>query len=204
MDIDFKDFDVVSVEGEGASVAQFDEEETLPTVISDRNWVVSLEAKKGLPAKPTAFDFPEPNIELKEVVYQRYVDADLAVVTPSISLEEKYGKPSYGWLIALIAGLGCLAMLVVGLIIWLVTRAGKSTRQIQPEINGSLSPFAAISMLQDIHSNNGLTDSKKTELQHSINRLEEYYFGQHNGDELPDLASEVKKWTKQSKVLAPR
>ena len=204
MDVDFKDFEVVSIDNEGASVSQFDEEESLPTIISDRNWVVSLEAKKGLPAKPTAFNFPVPNIELKEVVYQRYVDADLAIVTPSISLEEKYGKTSYGWIIGLIAAVGLLAFLVVGLIIWFATRSGKSTREAQPELNGNLSPFAAISLLQDIYSNNGLNETKKVELKQSINRLEEHYFGKHNGDESPDLASEVKKWTKQSRVLAAR
>ena len=36
------------------------------------------------------------------MIYQRYVDADLAKVGPEVALEARYGEPTYAW--ALVAG----------------------------------------------------------------------------------------------------
>ena len=204
MTVDPGEFEVTSIEDEGVSVSQFDKDETLPTVVSERNWIVSLEARKDLAEKPITFNFPQPEVDLNEVVYQRYVDADLANATPVISLEEEYGKPNYGFL-ALIAAAGLgLLLLTVGLIVWLVRRSRKPMGQTRIEIQKDLSPFAAISLLQDIYSNNGLSESKKGELKQAIDRLEEYYFGEQTLAEVPDLNNEVDKWTRQTKLSLSR
>ena len=55
-------------------------------------------------------------------------------------------------------------------------------------------------MLQDIYSNNGLTDAKKEELKRSIDRLEAHYFGEDANEESVDLDSEVHKWARQSRI----
>ncbi|MFK7767278.1 MAG: hypothetical protein AB8B55_08660 [Mariniblastus sp.] len=194
-------FEVTSVDDQGVSVAQFDDEETLPTVMSERNWLVSLEAKSGLPAKPKTFDFPTADTDqLKEVVYQRYVDADLASVEGTVNLEEKYGKKSYAWMIWAAVGALVLLTLLTGLTVWLMARPKKEKPKSRLDFDNELSPFAAISLLQEIHANNGMSEGKKNELAAAIDQLEAHYFGQSETAGSPDLKSEVKKWAKHSKL----
>ncbi len=204
MNVAPENFEVTSVDDEGVSVAQFDKEETIPTVISERNWIVSLESMSGLPEKPKSFAFPEPEVDLKEVVYQRYVDADLATVTPLIRLEEEYGKTDYRKLGLIFAVGFVLLFFVIGLVAWLVSHFRRPKVQTKMEVHENLSPFAAISILQEIYSNNGLSESKRGELKLAIDRMEEYYFGESPREEAPDLNSEVNRWTRQSRVAMNR
>lgn len=200
MDVDPDSFDVAEVDDPGVSVVQFDPDERAPIVNSERTWMVSLEAKPGLPAKPKTFEFPTPNVEVTEAVYQRYVDADLASVDETVNLEERYGKPSYSWLIYSLVGLFVFGLFAVGLVVFVLTRPEKQAAVSRFDLGDDVSPFAAISLLQDIQANNGLDDNKKAELDAAINRLESHFFGQTNGADEPDLAGEVKKWSRYSKV----
>ena len=200
MTIDPDKFTVKNIDDQGVSVAQFDEEETLPTVMSERNWMVSLEAKPNLPTKPKTFDFPEPTTEFKEVVYQRYVDADLASVTGTVNLEEKYGKKSYAWMIWVALGAIVSLVLFVGLLVWLLSRPKKERKKSRLDFDRELSPFTAISLLQEIQANNGMSQSKKEELAAAIDQLEAQFFGQSDSSGSVDLKKEVKKWAKHSKL----
>lgn len=200
MDISLDEFDVDEINDQGVSVAQFDPEETTPTVNSERTWMVSLQAKSDLPAKPKSFAFPEPKIDTNESVYQRYVDADLATVEANVDLQEKYGKTNYAWIIYAVIGAVLLGLLLLGLLIYLLTRPKKEKQKSRYDLGQELSPFAAISLLQEIHANNGLSSTKKDELAITINRLESHYFGDADEAGVPDLQSEVKKWAKQTKL----
>jgi tetratricopeptide (TPR) repeat protein/uncharacterized membrane protein YqjE len=204
LEIDPGEFEVVSIDDEGVSVSQFDKDETEPTVLCDRNWIVSFQAKPGLMEKPGRFAFPQPGFELQEVSYQRYVDADLATVEPVINLEEDYAETNYGLIAGMVAlGLMALVMLTV-LLIWAFNRLRKPGQESKVVVPQELSPFAAISLLQDIHANNGLSEKKKAELKQAIDRLEQHYFGEHPNRESPDLNSEVTKWTRQSRFASSR
>ncbi len=195
------EFVVTSIDDEGVSVSQFDPDEKSPTISSERSWVVSLEAKPGLVAKPKLFEFPQSELELDEMVFQRYVDADLASVEPTVRLEASYGKTDYTRMIWLGVGAGLAGLFVIGLVIWLIKRPRKEEASTRFVIDSSLSPFAAISLLQEIYANNGFNDRKKDELANAIDRLEAHYFGQAESGSNPDIVSEVKKWTKQSRLV---
>jgi hypothetical protein len=193
-------FEVAEIDDPGVSVAQFDPDERTPTINSERTWLVSLEAEQGLPSKPKTFEFPKPDVELSEAAYQRYVDADLASVEGVVNLEEKYGKPSYAWIYYTGIGLFLFCLAVLGLIVFFLTRPPKALAKSRLDLGEDLSPFAAISLLQDIHTNNGLSEGKRDELAAAIHRLEAHFFGQSESVDDPDLVGEVKKWAKHSKV----
>jgi hypothetical protein len=194
------EFDVAEVDDPGVSVAQFDPDERIPTINSERTWVVSLQAKPGLPTKPKTFEFPKPDVEITEAVFQRYVDADLASVDGTVNLEEKYGKQSYAWITYLVVGLLLLGLLILGTLVYFLTRPNTQPTKSRLDVGEDLSPFAAITLLQDIQANNGLSEGKREELAAVIDRLEAHFFGQATGFDEPDLASEVKKWAKHSKL----
>lgn len=203
--IEPREFDVDDIQDEGVSVAQFDPEEKLATINSERSWLVSLVAKTDLAAKPKSFEFPQPVLDVEEMVFQRYVDADLASVDAIVDLESSYGKPNYTRTILLAVAGGLMGLLVIGFLIWLARRPAKPSSQSRFEVDANLSPFVAISMLQEIQANNGLSDGKKNELAEAIDRLETYYFGQTDEESVaesdPDIVFEVKKWTKQSQLV---
>lgn len=195
------EFEVTEIEGDGVSVSQFDPDERLPTINSERTWLVSLEAKPGLSVKPKSFEFPQSELELNEMVFQRYIDADLASVEATVNLEARYGKPNYTLLIWIGIGAVLIGFLFIGFVVWLATRKVKDSSPSNLEFYNNLSPFAAISLLQDIHANNGLSDGKKAELASAIDRLEAHYFGQTDDVSDPDIVSEVKKWTRQTRLV---
>lgn len=163
--------------------------------------MVHLAAKSGQTELPKNFAFPKPAENVVENVYQRYVDADLETVEAEIALEEKYGEVSYAKQIY--AALGIAGLFLVGFaLFWMLSRPKPNDRRKQMELAENASPFAVISMLQNLHRNNGLSSRQKTDLGKSINRLEDYYFGgQSNGrrGREPDLKAVVRKWSRVRK-----
>lgn len=199
VDLDSEYFEVKNVDDQGLAVSRFDAEGDGKTIISERSWLVSLEAKPGL-GKPSQFNFPTVLVDTEDITYQRYVDADLVSVTADIELEEKYGSPNYKmW--GVLGGVGLLGLLLFGGAFAWLSRPPKNRERKSYKIDENPSPFSTISLLQDIQRNNGLTERKKEQLGQSINRLEQYYFGSENGNQgpEPDLAAEIRKWTKRTK-----
>ncbi len=201
LSLDANEFAIDEVADQGLSVAKFDDNANENVVLSERTWLVSYSAKSGQTQLPKSFAFPKPIMDTQEMVYQRYVDADLAMVPSMVELEEKYGQVSYARLI--FAGLISLGILVLAFLgFWIFSSPSKVRRRKSFELGDDASPFAVISMLQEIHQNNGLNDRQKRDLRESINRLEKYYFSMdasHNGNE-PDLQSEFRKWSRQAKL----
>ncbi len=199
MQINPNKFNVTEIDDQGVSVSRFDELSSNNKIISERNWLVSLEADKGLIERPKSFDFPVPTIETNELVYQRYVDADLETVGASLTLEEKYVKPDY-WMMSLVIGLVVLGIILLGVMFYVLSQNSQRREPDGPRISDNPNPFTAITVLKNIQVNNGLSSQKKEELSQSINRLEEYYFGQKQDGPEPDLPSIVRKWTKRARI----
>lgn len=192
-------FTVTSVEEDGVSVSKFDEEAEGNQVLSQRTWLVTLNSTEDAPRQTELFEFPTPTIEPTEIVFQRYVDADLAEVEPTILLENRYGS-SNRLVFWSLAGLG---LVVVTVLLIVLIRFAMKTESQAPLENGlpeDASPFVVISMLQDIQRNNGLSETQKKELDQSIHRLEKHYFGVERDDAgEPDLQVEAEKWTHLAK-----
>jgi hypothetical protein len=189
------EFDVVSIEDEGASVSQFDKESDENAIVSERNFMVNLEAKKTLKEHPKEFQFGHSLIAGAELEHQRYVDADLDSVEPLISLEQKYGEPAalWPWFVA-----GGLFLAIVLLLAYLqMTKPKAQVVKRRFKVPHEVTPFTVIGLLKDIESNNGLNPDRTKELTGTINRLEQYYFFDRSGDE-PDLTDIAHDWASKA------
>ena len=190
------DFEVVTTEDQGLSVSRFDPEAAENVIVSERTWLVTMEAKDGLSALPEKFTFAEGTVEGAEMTFQRYVDADLAVVEQEISLDENYGRVSYAWVWVL---LGFVAMGGAGWVIYRKTRPEPETEaESRFQVPDSVTPFTVIGLLKDIQRNNGFDSGAKKELGSSISRLEEFYFSESE-DKEPDLATIASDWVSRAR-----
>ena len=85
---------------------------------------IDAQAQAGQAELPKTFQFASVKTPAKEVIYQRYNDADLATVGQEVSLEKTYGTPRSrrAWL--LMAGVAGLIISVAG--VFLIARRRKS------------------------------------------------------------------------------
>ena len=195
LELDPTGFEITDVQDDGVSVAQFDKQADATTITSERLFMVTLRAIGQGAERPTSFTFGTAKSDDAEVVYQRYVDADLADVGRQVSLEQQYGETSYAWLGWL---LGVVVAAPVAFVLW--RRYGtkphreEAARFQMPE---HLTPFTVLGLLRDIQQNNGLGESGQRELASSIERLEQHYF-EESDQEQPDLREIAVRWVERS------
>ena len=129
--------------------------------------------------------------------YQRYEDADLVDVEPTVSLDRKYGSASWwslAWAIPLV-------LLAIGAAVWFWFFNSKSdpTEVRRFEVPQEINPFTVLTVLRDIKQRNGINDQKAEELNHSINRVESFYFGRSEQEiASEDLKALAERWVEQS------
>jgi hypothetical protein len=130
------------------------------------------------------------------MLYQRYVDADLAAVEPVVSLEQRYGERS---LLPLLLAGG--ALLLIGGATWLAVRARRgrvaTERVARFRVPESVSPFTVIGLLRSIEAHNGVSHAERDELQRQISALERHYFDDQppsGADGPPDLHAIAERW----------
>ena len=99
LDLKSPGFHVVKTEDQPVSVSRFDPDSADNVIVSERGWLVTLQADEGLPKIPDQFAFAKAKLDEVEMTYQRYADADLAAAQPVVSLEQRYGEPSRAWII---------------------------------------------------------------------------------------------------------
>ena len=210
VDVNPEEFDVANIEDQGISVSRFDPDSDENVVVSERTWMVTLNGKTNLAEHPKTFQFAaakDENMLARDeekdtladdaVVYQRFVDADLESVEQHIALEEQYGETSNAWVWwTLGIGLGTVGLL--GMVFAMLPKE-QVVRKARFEVPEDVTPFTVLGLLRDIQTNNGLSPKRKTELSSSINRIEEFYFGEPNGDQPPDLSDIARSWVKRAK-----
>ena len=158
--------------------------------------MVYLQAKEGLKEHPKEFQFGSSLIADATMEHQRYVDADLASVEAAISLEQQYGEPVAMWKWYT----GGAVALAIGLVLVYVLLLSKPQEQVVARrflVPEDVTPFTVIGLLKDIESNNGLNQDRSKELAGTINRLEQYYFYDRDGDE-PDLHNIASDWASKA------
>ena len=192
LDVRAAGFEIDKTDDQGLSVSKFDPESEANLVDSERTWLVHFLGGPIATEAPKTFKFASAKGEGAEMVYQRYVDADLAKVGPEVPLEARYGQPTYAWVWWLVSGLLLAALLAAALIALLrsLSRRVKSTRFAIPEV---VTPFTVLGLLRDIDHNNGLAAAQKQELAASIQQLERHYFAGSNDSE-PDLKKIAETW----------
>jgi hypothetical protein len=185
-------FEVIKVEDQGLGVKKFDEDAQKNAILSERVWQVTLKGLSGQSELPKTFRFASVKLPTKETIYQRYNDADLAVVEQDVSLERVYGTQNRLWVwLAAVGGVVFLAFL--GVLAWLLMRP-KAAVTAGPVLPEDLNAFNVIGLLQRLQAEKKLTPDQKGELDRAIAGLEEYYFSDRNGHTAPDLRVIAERW----------
>jgi len=188
-------FEIESTDDQGVAVSTIDQESEDLSPIAERQWMIRMKARPELTERPKTFAFPTPKTETKEVIYQRYQDADLASVGPEIILMASYGKASSGWQWMV------LILLVVGAAGYALYRTGNAT---QPETMSSelamrdpLTPFTAIGLLKKIKKESALSEEDSEQLAATLRSLETDFFSPESRD-LPDLKKTLRPWLEKA------
>ncbi len=197
LDVKSDGFRVVKADDQGLSVSRFDPEADQTVVISERNWLINLQAELGREKPPATFTFAKAKVDTSEITHQRYVDADLAVVTPVVALEERYTDASPPWVRRGIV-MGVVLLAIGGLTFaWLRRPRGARIKLERFQMPDPVTPFTVLGLLRDIQQNNGLAPAKKQELASSITSLERHFFSENAAQE-PDLRAIASTWIRQS------
>ena len=190
LDIKPEGFEIASVDDRGLAVIEFDKDSPGNSVRSERQWTVALAATDaGKPSK--AFQFGSAKLPVKELIYQRYEDADLKSVEAVVSLGETYRKPSYA-APAMIASAAAL-LVGVGLVFWRSLKTGQ--KAVAPRITRPepLTPFTVIGFLRDLDAQSSFDDGARRELRETVDSIERHYF-ESPLPEPPDIARITDRW----------
>ncbi|MBI1323458.1 hypothetical protein GC170_09765 [bacterium] len=188
-------FVVEKVEDQGLAVTQFDEESSSAGILSERTSLVTLKAASGLTELPGQLQFPRPKIDSSKIVYQKYVDADLAAAEAVTPLVARYGKVDRSnQVYAMLAALA--AMVVAALAI---PRLWKSLRK-KPVVIAAetpAEPFAVLGLLRGLQKERRLTQAMQDELAAAIRSVEECYFAANSGSDRPrpELGELIVRWS---------
>ena len=133
-----------------------------------------LQARPELTERPKSFAFPESSTAVKETVYQRYQDADLASVGPEIILMAAYGNSSSGWqwillVLILVSGVG-YGFYRMG------SGAELQTASAEIALPDPLTPLTALGILKKIQSDSDISEEEKSELSAVMSSLEDRFF----------------------------
>ena len=192
--LDQENFEVIDIEDQGVLASKFDEESNTPQILSERSWSVEYRSVEGK-GESAEFDFGVPVMTDIDSNYQRYEDADLVDVEPTVSLNRRYGSSSlwrFLWLLPLLA-----IFAVTAVFFW----RGKPVEQSQArfEVPDEINPFTVLTVLRDIKQRNGISNQQSEALNHSINRVESFYFGRSQQDlAAEDLKALAEQWVRES------
>src|SRR5262249_4442787 len=114
-------FEVTKTEDQGLAGKKFEEDADKNGVVSERTWRLPPKGREGRARLPTTFRFAAVKLPAKEVIYQRYSDADLAAVGEEVSLEKTYGQRRSRAVWVAVA-VGSALLLALGVVIWIATR----------------------------------------------------------------------------------
>jgi hypothetical protein len=195
-------FEVAKTEDQGLAVKKFEEDADKNGVVSEQTWTLTLRGKEGQAELPKTFRFPAVNVPTREVVYQRFKDADLVTVGPDgVELEYTYGKKGRRW-VWVAAAVGVIGLLAVGALVWLAARR-------KPASGGTalpekLDPFVTAALLREIRERPDLSAAQRAALDQDLAELERYYFSaETNGHPPPDLRKLVERWAAAVPGWAP-
>ncbi len=188
-------FERAKIDDQGVSVSKFDADSPATVIDSERTWLVTYTAAAGQPKPPSTFRFTSAKVEGAEMVYQRYVDADLAKVGPEVSLEERYAQTRYAWIWWTGGGLLLLAFAAAAI---RILRSGpKRVAATRFQMPKPVTPFSVLGLLREIQHNNGLPAPEMHELAGSIERIERHYFAESDGEPV-DLQRVAETWIRRA------
>ena len=141
-------------------------------------------------------------VPTKEVIYQRYTDADLTPVGQEVSLENTYGTPRSRRVWYIVSAAVAFILIVAGVILALSHRKSPMISLGLPE---RLDPFTAAALLREARERPELTPESRAELDRDLAAIEHYHFsGEANGHPPPELQKFVEKWVHAFHGRVPR
>ncbi len=174
-------FEIVKTDDAGASVASMDAESEVNAALTEHTWTVEMRVKPGVAQK--TFRFGRSRAAGAEMVYQRYVDADLSAVTEEVDLENLAGRRAarWPWFAAGLCGVAILGAVA------LVRRLRRTAAPVRAayELPSDLNPFSVLTLLRRMRRDARLAELAGP-LDESIARIEQHFFNRGAGD-APDL-----------------
>jgi len=192
--LEFPGFTVGRTEDRALSVAKFDEESLRPAIVSERSWVVGLDAAGGRIAPDTPFTFAAAVLPATEMNRQRYRDADLETVGPEVTLEAGYGRRQIPWP-WLVAGLFVLAVTLAGGLAF-VRRGRRPAPATALGLPEPLTPFSLIDWLRELQATHAWAEPKRGELRDAIALIEHHYFAESSNGRV-DLRQVAEQWARE-------
>jgi hypothetical protein len=185
-------FEIVKTDDQGVGVKKFEEDFDRNAIVSERTWLLTLKGREGQAELPKSFHFAKVKLPAKEVVYQRYSDADLVAVGEELALDQTYGTTGNRWLwVAVVVGIAGFA--VVGVLIFSLTRRPKV--QADSLLLGRLDPFMAAAILREVRDRPGVSPAERAAIDQDLAAIEEYHFSaERNGSPEPELKRIVERW----------
>ncbi len=187
-------FEISKTEDQGLAVKKFDENAAGNAVVSEHTWLLTLKGQDGQTELPKTFRFASVRVPTQEVLYQRYVDADLASVSEEVALEKTYGKTGWPLWLRWTVGLSIPALIgLLGLVVYLLRPMRTSAvASVVPE---QLDAFVTAALLREVREHPSLTPAQQAALDQDLEALERYYFStDRNGVPAPNLRQLVDKW----------
>ena len=189
------DFEVVSEDTQPVLPSSFDGESDDIVIISERSWTIKYSAKPN-DQPPTEFQFCDVKVDEATATFQRYDDADLVTVSNLVKLERNYGKRSYSWIAWVVTAVVALGLFLFAGITFAMRRPRQKVQRF--EYPDEVNPFTVLGLLKRIRHEDGVREKEHGELDQSIERLEDYYFGRTNGHAAPDLEEITTTWLKRA------
>ncbi|HEX3869648.1 MAG TPA: hypothetical protein VHV77_04345, partial [Pirellulales bacterium] len=140
VDLQFEGFEIAAIDDRGVAVAKFDDESPRVAILSERSWVVRLDATDGPVAAETPFHFAASQLPEARMTWHRYSDADLENVGESVTLQSRYGQRNLPWLAMGIAAAMIAILAAAGFVMFRRLRAPAETASV--ELPDPLTPFS--------------------------------------------------------------
>ncbi len=183
LDMKFAGFRTGKIEDRGLAVLKFDDEAPRVAILSERSWLVTLDATQGPVARDMTFDFATAQSPQTKMTWQRYQDVDLQPVEKTVVLQASYGQRDVPWLWIVAGTLSILALIAV--VVTFVRRLRPLPVQVSYDLPDPLTPFSVLGLLTELRQSRQFPGSRSADLTRAIADLEHHYFSQNahgNGD----------------------
>ncbi len=184
-------FQVDKVDDKGVAVVEFDKEAPENSIRSERQWLVLLSATTTGEQQPKSFQFAAAKLPVKEMVYQRYIDADLKDVDAEVSLEAHYGKTP--WLPWALSGAAVLAAVLSAGWVWHLVSHRSGPVEARFVLPSNLTPFTAIGFLKELEAQAGFDDASRRQLHDAVASIERHYFQDADATP-PNIEQIINQW----------
>ena len=183
-----------NIEDQGVTVSRFAEDTEETAVVCERLWLVHFRPDSDEQGSvPTQFVFGEPIVDVKESLYQRYVDEDLVAVDRVARLESSYTEAATSTWIGPVAGGITIILAIFAVWVWRrrVRRAdGDTTGVVLPD---QVNAFTVLGWLRHVDRQGLVSGDARRELEATIARLENAFFAESDGKEI-DLEATLRRW----------